>query len=427
MKSEAVKYARKLLEADSRVSDYKINVSKKESYELFFVKGQLETVRATDTCDRKLTLYVDHDGFRGDSAFYIYPSTSHADIEVKINEAVRSALLIRNQPYALPANAAGAYVLASNLDGEPMPALAERIAQTVFAANAQPQGSLNSVEIFLNRYTESVANSRGLDKSQQRYDAMVEAIPTFNGERESVELYEQYNFTAFDKAALSAEIAGKMAAVKARYEALKPASCPACKVVLHKQELNDLFSNIAGDLNYSRVYGHSNLFRKGDRIQKACTGDPITICMKGAAAGNVNSSSFDIDGVALGEITLVEGGEVKNYYGANRFGQYLGETPTGNLGCLCVASGTVRAPESEPYLEVIAMSGLQVDFFNDYIGGEVRLAYYHARNTVRPLTGISISGKLTEVLNKIRLSADTDIYNGYIGPASAVCEGFVIF
>ena len=34
-----------LLAADPRVSDYKIDIHRKESFELFFVKGKLETVR----------------------------------------------------------------------------------------------------------------------------------------------------------------------------------------------------------------------------------------------------------------------------------------------------------------------------------------------------------------------------------------------
>ena len=48
------------LTANERVSDYKVNVTAKESYELFFVKGKLETVRATSTCDKQVTVYADH-------------------------------------------------------------------------------------------------------------------------------------------------------------------------------------------------------------------------------------------------------------------------------------------------------------------------------------------------------------------------------
>ena len=39
------------LQANAQVSDYKINLTAKESFECFYVKGKLETVRCTETCD----------------------------------------------------------------------------------------------------------------------------------------------------------------------------------------------------------------------------------------------------------------------------------------------------------------------------------------------------------------------------------------
>ncbi len=418
-----------LLRENAQVSDYKINVRKKESFELFYVKGRLETARCTDTVDRQVTVYVRHGDFLGDSCFFVYPSTTEKELREKIDSAVQNALLINNAMYELPAGETGDYQLHSNFDEQPLPELADKIAQAVFGSNKLEGGSLNSVEVFVDRYLDTLVNSRGLHKTQQRYGAMVEAIPTFNGDRESVELYEQYNFSSLDLDALTAEISGKMAEVKARYEAVKPDAAPACKVVLNKLELHDLFSSIAGDLNYATVYSHANLFQKGDRLQKEIHGDAITIRMKGAAEGNINSSCFDGDGMALGEITLVKEGVVENYYGSNRFGQYLGEKPTGNLGCLCVEPGTAKAGclKGQPYLEVISMSGLQVDFFNDYIGGEIRLAYYHDGSKLLPVTGISISGKLQEVLSRITLSAETAVHDGYMGPAKAVLDCMNIF
>ena len=427
MKSEAILNAIALLKENPQVSDYKINVRKTESFQLFYVKGKLETVRSTDTCDRQVTVYADHDGCRGDAVFYIYPSTTARDLEGKIAEAVRSALLIRNAPYSLPEAETADTRLPTNLDQDSMQEIAREIAEATFAANTHKDGSLNSVEVFLNRHLDSVCNSRGLAKSQERWTAMVEAIPTFNGDRESVELYEQYNFSAYSRADLMAEIAEKMDAVKARYEAVKPDFPMDCKVVLHRQELNDLFSSIAGDLNYATVYSHGNLYHKGDRIQNTPTGDAINLKMKGFQEGNVSSASFDGDGLSLGEITLIKDGTVENYYGSNRFGQYLGEKPTGNLGCICVEPGTFTGVKGEPWLEVLSMSGLQVDFFNDYIGGEIRLACYHDGEKSLPVTGISISGKLQEVLNHMELSAEPGTYDGYTGPASAVFDNMKIF
>ena len=148
-------------------------------------------------------------------------------------------------------------------------------------------------------------------------------------------------------------------------------------------------------------------------VQKDPKGDRISITVTGEAKGCVRSTKFDGDGLSLGSVELVRDGQVVNYHGSNRFGQYLGETPTGSMTCIKVAAGTVGAEEfaAGPYLEIISMSGLQVDFYNDYIGGEVRLAYYHDGEKITPVTGISISGKLGEVLDGIRLSEAVSAYN----------------
>ena len=303
MKSEAMKTCLALLAGNPQVSDYKVNICKKESFELYFVKGALETARSTDTCDRVVTVYADHDGFRGDAQFSVYPSSEPQELRAAVEEAVRNALLICNPGYTLPRAQTEEHVLSSNLADTPLPVLAKQAGQAVFDANTLEGGSLNSVEVFVNHYRETVCNSQGLEKTQERWEAMVEAIPTFNGSKESVELYEQYHFSTFCRETLMEEIRSKMEAVRERYKAVRPDFSLDCPVVLHKLELNDLFSAIAGDLNYATVYSHGNLLQKGDRLQKEVHGDPITLTMRGQVAGNTASARFDTDGLSLGEIT----------------------------------------------------------------------------------------------------------------------------
>ena len=417
------------LKANPRVSDYKISLSRKESYECFYVKGKLETVRCTDTCDKIVTVYADHDGFKGDSQFYVYASTTENELNDLIEKAVEKALLLDNKMYRLPENETGEYEVESNFSAYTLAELADKIADAVFSANTVEHADLNSVEIFVNRHTGTVCNSRGIHKTQIRYDAMVEAIPTFNGQAESVELYQQYNFSAFDAQIVKAEIAQKLQEVKARASAVKPDFALDCKVILNKQELEELFGNISRDLNYATVYAHAGLFHKDDAIQENPTGDTITITMAGSLPGNIRSAHFDGDGMTLKDTTIVENGKAVAYFGANRFGQYLEEIPTGNLRCLQVAPGSAceKCLTAAPYLEVLSMSGLQVDFFNDYIGGEIRLAYYHNGEKSLPVTGISITGSLKAVLSSIRLSTETAVHDGYCGPKKAILEGMKIF
>lgn len=415
----------KLLAENPQVSDYKINVHNKESYELFFVKGKLETVRCTDTCDKEVTVYADHGDCKGDAQFPVYSSTTEEQIREKIADAVRKALLIRNPVYSLPGEETGNYAVASNFADYDPADLAAQIARIVFAANTLALGSLNSVEVFINKHTDTICNSRGLHKTQVRYDAMVEAIPTYNGAEQSVELYEQYNFSHFDPEKLRVEIAGKMEEVKSRYEAAAPKKALDCPVVLNIQEVAQLYSSIVRHLNYSTVYSRSNLFQKGDAIQKAPEGDLLGITMAGQVPGSVRSTAFDSDGLSLGTLRVVEAGKAVRYYGSNRFGQYLQEVPSGNFPCLSADPGTAVMPET--CLEVVSMSGLQVDFYNDYIGGEVRLAYYKEGGNITPVTGISIAGKVSDLLNRIRLSPETGTCDAYFGPRQAVLDGMQIF
>ena len=417
------------LQANPKVSDYKINLSAKESYECFYVKGSLETVRCTDTCDKIVTVYVDHDGFKGDSQFFVYASTTEEELAELIEKAVQKASLLNNKMYTLPEADWGEFTVESNFTQFSLGELSGKIAEAVFAANDLEHADLNSVEIFVNRYTDTIVNSRGIHKSQVRYSAMVEAIPTYNGESESVELYQQYNFSAFDPETVTGEIRAKLREVTARASAITPDFPLDCKVILNKQELEELFGSIRGDLNYGTVYAQAGLYHKGDHIQEDPTGDKITITMAGSRPGNIRSACFDGDGLALRDITVVEDGTAVNYYGGNRFGQYLEETPTGELRCMVVNPGSAcsHCLTAAPYLEVISMSGLQVDSFNDYIGGEVRLAYYCDGEKTIPVTGISITGSLKKVLSGIRLSQDVAVHDGYQGPAKAILTDIKIF
>ena len=416
-----------LLKNTSGISDWRVNTVRTESTELFFVHKNLETVRSTDTTDIKVSVYVLHDGALGEATFSVYASYDDEKIAEEIEKAKKKANIIANQPYSLPENEVGEYVSASNFAHYEPHNLASLISRACFEADNVEGGSINALEIFVYKDIVSVKNSRGIDKTQVKYRAMVEAIPTFNGE-ESVELYEQYNFTEFDHALVVEEIAKKMREVKDRYEAKAPASKLDCPVVLDAPELEQLIGRFIGNLNFSAVYQHSNAFKVGDDIQKEANGDRITLTMRGEVKGSVSSSVFDADGVTLIDRKIIEDGKALSLWGGTRYAQYLGEAPTGNLGCLSIECGTLTDEEktSKPYVRCASMSGLQVDIYNDYIGGEVRLGYYFDGEKEIPVTGISISGKLSAGLANMRLSNEAITYESYNGPKCAIFDGIEI-
>lgn len=416
-----------ILKNTDGLSDWKVNSVRTESTELFFVHKSLETVRGTDTTDIKVTLYVLHDGKLGEATFSVYASYDDTKIKEEIEKAKKKANIVGNQPYSIPENEQGEFVSKSNFASYRPHELASLIAEACFDADCVEGGSLNATEIFVYKDVISIINSRGVDKTQIKYRAMVEAIPTFNG-NESVELYEQYNFTEFNRELVKGEIASKMTEVRDRYEAKPPVEKLCCPVILSAPELEQLFDNYIGSLNFSSVYQHSNAFSVGDDIQKDAKGDRITLTMCGSVTGSVRSSSFDSDGVTLVDRKIIDAGKASALWGGTRFAQYLGKHATGNLGCLSVECGTLTDEQkaSAPYFRCASMSGLQVDIYNDYIGGEVRLGYYFDGEREIPVTGISISGKLSVALANMRLSCDATTYESYRGPKCALFEGIEI-
>ncbi len=416
-----------LLNENKSVSAWKVRTEATESYELFFVHSKLETVRATDTENVNVVVYVDHDGKRGNASFKIFASTTEDDARAKIEAAAAKAAIISNEYYELPKDEVLDGRIASNFEDYSAKELAEKISDAVFSSDMLEYGSVNALEVFINKHRVTVKNSCGIDKRETKYSAMVEAIPTWN-EGESVELYEAQRFNKLDIEKIKHDIEQKMREVRDRGRAAKPEAELNCPVLLPAHELSSLFAELVSGLNYASVYSHSNPFSKGDKIQKAPMNDKINVTLSGVIEGSSASALFDDDGVTLVDTEVIKDGVASGYYGNNRFAQYLGMKPTGSLICMDVKAGTLTEEElnKKPYFECVSMSGLQVDVFNDYIGGEVRLAYYFDGEKKIPLTGISISGKLSDAINTVKLSEKCVIAGRYMGPEYALFEAVQI-
>lgn len=418
-----------VMTAKEGICDHRVIEEEKTSTELFFVHDKLETSRKSVSTERKLTVYVNHDERRGSYTFDINASTTREELDQKLDGAIAKAKLIFDEPYVLPNDETCNVLIDSSLaDIDPEEA-ASRLAEAAFKANTHANCDINALEIFVVKHTTHIVNSRGIDKTQTKYSAHIEAIPTCNGESDSVEMFTSYDLADLDEDMLTRELSDRLDDVKARLNAKKPAEKLSCPIVLNATELGELFRAIATDLNYANAYMHVNLHSVGDAIQDAPEGDELCVTMRGSMKGSPCGDVFDLDGTTLVDREIIHDGRAVAGYGTSRFAGYLGKTPTGALNCINVRVGATSCEQllSEPHLELVYLSGLQVEPLNDYIGGEIRLAYYFDGEKRVPVTGIAFSGKLSETLNTIVLSEERAVLGDYAGPAKAMIRKVNIF
>lgn len=410
-----------LLKKSKKLDGFKINTNLIETSELFFVHKKLETVRHTKTSNVKATVYVNHDDFFGQADFTVYASNTEDEIKAKIEMGYQNALLVNNKPFSLPSGEVKEFKSDSNFNNYSLNELASLISEAVFKADNYLDGGINALEIFVTKKTVIVENSTGLKKTQVLYDTMIEAIPTWNGNDESVELYEQYHVGYLNPEEITKEIKNKMEEVHARFEAKKPDSKLKGNIILRPHEISEILDTIITNANYGYIYTHQNLYNVGDKIQNSDSCDKLNIKILGNLKGSVSSSFFDIDGIDLESQDIIKDGVIVNGYGSNKVCQYMNKPVTGMLPCTELLEGSFRKKElyKEPYLECVSLSGIQLDQYNDYIGGEIRLGYYFDGNKKYPVTGISFSGKLSDALNTIRLSKEKTLSGSYYGPEIA--------
>lgn len=412
----------KLLKQES-VDGFLISESKNETYQLYFVKDKIETVRSGEFIDTSVTIYLNHDEKLGDATFKVFSSSTDKEIVEAIKIAKANALNVFNQPYELVKDEVASFD-AEALD---LKELASRLAKYIFDVKGSHGAKLNATEIFINRISKRVVNSSNVDKKSTFYKYMIETIPTFDLEKESVEIYSQKNFSSFTEDEIKEYIKEQLFEVEARSKASKIELDKICDVTLRDLEIETLLSEYVYDLNYSSLATKSNFLNIGDKIQKG-NGDKITLTMRHSIKGCSESAEFDSDGGSFKDKVIIEEGEVKAFFGGNRFAQYVGQESSGNLPLAELNCGELTKEDlkDKTYLECLQFSGLQVDLLNDYLGGEVRLAILHKDGKEIPVCGFSISGKLSSLISEVKLGKQRINSPSYSGPSFILLKDLTV-
>ena len=211
-----------------------------------------------------------------------------------------------------------------------------------------------------------------------------------------------------------------------RVKASKTPSISNIKVLLTGEYVKEYFMHFASKVKTDNIYENLSTIKLGDNLQAKSKGsDKISIRLEPTLKNSTYGASFDNEGVGLKRLVIIDKGIVKNMWGSNAKSQYINKPVNGTYSNLVVNAGTLTSQEleDENYLEVIALSGFEIDTLTGDFGSEIRLAYLHQRNKeTQIVTGGSISGNVYNSLNTVRFNNTTKQMNNYIGPINVLID-----
>lgn len=406
-----IKLIEKTLESFESVSDWRIQAVTNKSEQAFFVKGKLETNRLVETTKYAVTIYVRNNGTIGQSSFVVSHKISANELKKQITSALEAASYVHNQDYTLVKGEEKKNFKAKGFAVDANTIFTEII--KAYNDISTPNCKFNAVEMFVNTDQFQIINSQGVNYKKTTNELQIEAIPSYDG-NEKVELYKFFEYSKYDLAKIIEDAKLALEDVKVRYEAKKLENVKNIDVILRSVEIRQLARDIAADYSFQAVYSHSSPKNVGEAIQSETALNKLSISLDKQS----KCDAFDGDGVLLSEVKVIEDGILVNNFGPNQFAKYLGKEPTGILPCIKIKPGKKAYKDliKTPYLEIVALSGLQVETDADYIGGEVRLALYFDGEKVTPVSGFSFSGSIKNALDNMELSKDKEDIKNYNGP-----------
>lgn len=396
-----------------------------ESSELFFIKKDLDMNRSKKVQHFEVIVYKDFEEngkkYRGSSSAKIHPSMKDEEIKKAIQDAAFSASFVKNEYYPLvkPMKIQQPNI-ESNFSSKDISEWLPKLTEAIFKKDNYKNGSINSVEIFLNKIHTRIINSEGVDVNFNKYKGEIEFIVNWKeNNSEEVELYKHISFSDFNQKMIEEKIEEMLLMATEKALAQPTPSLKKHTILLSGAPVKEFFKYYYVQSNSQYVYEKISNAKLQEKVQgNEVRGDLINIKLDPFIDNSTESIPYDKDGFPLKKVTLYENGILVNYSGDIRHSYYLGVEPTGLIKNMIIEGGSKSVEElkKDPYLEIVAFSDFQMDPLTGNFGGEIRLGWYYDGNTTIPVTGGSISGNINEVHDNMYLSKEIQKDNNFIGP-----------
>ena len=416
------------LKSNNRLYAWNMRFVEKNSHQLFFIKQELDMNREVKVTEYYVKIYVkEKDGKLGSSSFIIYPSMSIEEVDAKIKEQIKLCKYTADKPFIMPKKANLKPVSKEvGFNGYSLKEAAFIAADTLFEADKFDKGYINSSEIFINHIETKFYDSNDNIFVYTQEEGQIEFVVTWAEKGQEVELYKFIEFDRLDSNYIQQQASNMLLEASNRFKAHPTPEINNYKLLLTGEYVKELFSHFVYKTSVDAIYSHVSNYDTGKNIQENNKdADLINIRLEPTLKGSTKGAPFDEDGVALKKIHIIEKGVVKNLWGSNNKAQYLNKPVYGRYQNVVVGSGTLETDEleDENFIEIISLSGFDIDAVTGDFGSEIRLAYLHTKNKERQIiTGGSIAGNLYDSLDTIRFTKETEQINNYVVPKKVLLE-----
>jgi predicted Zn-dependent protease len=202
-------------------------------------------------------------------------------------------------------------------------------------------------------------------------------------------------------------------------------------VVLSGDALTGIFGPLIHQTSGANIYRGTSRFRLGESLFSPddVVGEPLTVVSNGFVPFGLRTFPADSDGIPSSRFVLVRNGLFENAWTTKRYADYLKTEPTGNIANLEIPVGPISMnsllTDDQPILHVVAFSALLPDMVSGNFAAEIKLGYHIEGDTIRPVTGGSLSGNLISCFANTHFSTESvfshyalslDSFGSYIGP-----------
>ena len=393
---------------------------RRRGWEFYFIRHALDQNRVRDVEHITLTLYrkfsEGDSEFLGSASARLAPTATREDAEKLIARLLEEAKLVRNPLYALNEPRGEAAPVAEALD---LRAISGDFLRAMRSVEESAEADINSYEIFADSVERRFISSTGIDVTDVYPASMAEVVVNARRAVHEIELYRMYRSGSCDAAGLKANVEETLRFGRDKLRAEKTPALGKCDVVFSTDDALQIYDYFVDRMAAAMVYQKISDCEIGKPVCENASGDPLTIRALRRLDNSSHNGAYDSEGAPVRDLTIIENGVARNFYGNRMFSQYLGLQDSFIPGNIAVDGGSASAAELRTgrYLEIVEFSDFQVDSACGDIAGEIRLGYLHDGGTVTVVEGGSVSGTMRELAGTMRFSRERKQYNNYLIPA----------